>query len=138
MRFCSINIHSGERHDGSRKKKLTGMLRDDSDCVVDAYLKSFKYYNNGHCISLNIACDEEIDKPFIEPFCEGYPILHIPFDLESYQKIQADNKNDFWLKVVNDSIRYVSSVWGWDDVFFDDVYNKCVARLEIEAEQSKN
>lgn len=44
MRFRSINIYSGEQHDGNRKKQITGLLRNDSDSVVNAYLKSFKYY----------------------------------------------------------------------------------------------
>lgn len=87
MRFRSINIFSGEQHDGNRKKELTGMLRNDSECVVDAYLKSFKYYSNENCISLNISCDEDISELFVEDFVKGYPILHIPFDLESYVKI---------------------------------------------------
>lgn len=91
MRFRSINIFSGEQFDGNRKKELTQMLRKDSDCVVDAYLKSFKYYNNENCISLNISCDEDINKTYIEEFSRGYPILHIPFDLEGYVQIQECN-----------------------------------------------
>ena len=132
MRFCSINIFSGEQFDGNRKKELTQVLRNDSDCVVDAYLKSFKYYDNTNCVSLNISCDEDINKAFIEEFSKGYPILHIPFDLNEYIKVQECNKNKFWLNVIYDSIKYVSNVWDWEQTFFDDVYNKCLIWLENE------
>ncbi len=132
MRFRSINIFSGEQHDGNRKKELTGMLQNDSERVVDTYLKSFKYYNNENCISLNISCDEDISESFVEDFVKGYPILHIPFDLESYVKIQACDRNKFWIKVVYDSIKYVSNIWNWEQAFFDDVYNKCIIQLDNE------
>ena len=132
MRFCSLNIFSGEELDGDRKKELTKMLRNDSNCVVDAYLNSFKYYNNENCISLNISCDEELDRMFLKPSLDGYPVLHIPFDLDGYFQIKECEKNDFWLCVVRDSIKYVSSIWNWEQAFFDDVYNKCLIRLSNE------
>ena len=117
MRFRSINIYSGEQHDGNKKKQLTGLLRNDSDSVVNAYLKSFKYYNNEKCISLNISCDEDIIEPFVEDFVKDYPVLHIPFDLESYSKMKICDKHRFWLKVVYDSIKYVSDIWNWEQAF---------------------
>lgn len=129
MRFCSINIFSGEQFDGNRKKELTKKLRNESNCVVEAYLKLFKYYNNENCISLNISCDEEIDKVFIEELAKGYPILHIPFDLNDYIKTQEHDKNKFWLGVVHDSIKYVCSIWNWEHSIFDDVYDKCLIQL---------
>lgn len=132
MRFRSINIFSGEQFDGNRKKELTHMLRKDSDCVVDAYPMSFSYYNNENCISLNISCDENISEAFIEDFVKGYPILHIPFDLDGYVQIQECDKQKFWLNVVYESIKYVSSIWDWKQSFFDDVYNKCLIRLDRE------
>ena len=124
MRFCSINIYSGEEKDGDRKRKLTGMLRRDSDHVVDLYLQSFKYYNNDICISLNIECDEKIDTPFVEPkiLQKGYPVLHIPFDLNNYCAIS--DKSSHWMKVIRDSIDYVCELWDWDKSFFDDVYGR--------------
>jgi len=132
MRFCSINIYSGERHDGQRKKQLTKLLRHDSDRVLDAYLQCFKYYNNEKCISLNISCDEDISEWFIEEFAGGYPVLHIPFDLEAYSAIGEGDKSSFWLKTVYDCVRYVSEAWGWDNAFFDDVYERCAERLGSE------
>lgn len=130
MRFCSINIFSGEQVDGNRKKELTKMFRNDSDRVVDAYLKSFKYYNNENCISLNISCDEEIDKVFIEQFLEGYPILHVPFNLNDYIKIKEKDKNAYWLGIVRNSIEYVCGIWSWERSFFEDVYSKCLIQLK--------
>ena len=129
MRFRSINIFSGEQHNGNRKKEITCMVRNDSDRVVDAYLKSLKYHNNENCISLNISCDEEIKEPFIEEFAKGYPVLHIPFDLESYVRMQACDKNGFWLEVIYDAIKYVGNIWNWEQALFDDVYNKCINQL---------
>ena len=105
------------------------MVRNDSDRVVDAYLKSLKYHNNENCISLNISCDEEIKEPFIEEFAKGYPVLHIPFDLESYVRMQACDKNGFWLEVIYDAIKYVGNIWNWEQALFDDVYNKCINQL---------
>lgn len=132
MRFRSINIYSDEQHDGNRKKQITGLLRNDSDSVVNAYLKSFKYYNNGNCISLNISCDENILEPFIEDFVKGYPVLHIPFDMTTYSKIPINDKHRFWLKVIYDSIKYVSDIWNWEQAFFYDVYDKCVPEFHKE------
>ncbi len=130
MRFCSINIFSGEQFDGNRKKTLTRMFREDSDYVVNAYLKSFKYYNNNQCISLNISCDEDIEEMFVEDLLRGYPVLHIPFDLECYRKIAESNKNEFWLKIVRDAVEHVGNQWNWDWMFFEDVYKKCIIRLD--------
>lgn len=132
MRFRSINIYSDEQHDGNRKKQITGLLRNDSDSVVNAYLKSFKDYNNGNCISLNISCDENILEPFIEDFVKGYPVLHIPFDMTTYSKIPINDKHRFWLKVIYDSIKYVSDIWNWEQAFFYDVYDKCVLEFHKE------
>lgn len=129
MRFRSINIFSGEQLDGNRKKALTGMFREESDYIVNVYLKSFKYYNNDQCISLNISCDEEIEEMFVEDLWKGYPVLHIPFDLECYRKIAASNKNEFWLKVVHDAVEHVGNEWNWDLMFFEKVYKECIIRL---------
>lgn len=129
MRFHSINIFSGEQLDGNRKKELTGMLRKDSNYVIDSYLKSFIYYNNENCISLNISCDEGIDNAFIEEFSKGYPILHIPFSLDNYIQIRECDKNKFWIDIVYDSIKYVCSIWNWEQTFFDEVYNKCLIQI---------
>ncbi len=130
MRFCSINIYSGESSDGNTKKALTKMLRHDSDPVVNAYLQSFKYYDNKICISLNISCDEAIDSMFIEEFAKGYPILHMPFDLDAYLQIAECERSDFWFDAVCQCIAYVGGVWHWDAAFFEDVRHKCLLRLE--------
>ena len=129
MRFCSINIFSGEQVDGDRKKELTGLFRKDSDSVVDTYLKLLKYYDNANCISLNISCDEDTSEPFIEELAKGYPILHIPFDLDTYvQRLEAE-KREFWLNTINDTIKYVCGLWKWEPSFFDALYNKCLIQL---------
>lgn len=135
MRFRSINIFSGEKHDGNRKKELTKMMRNDSNRIVDAYLQSFKYYDNEKCISLNISCDENINEMYIEEFSKGYPILHISFDLEEYVQMRKCDKDKFWLSVVYDSVKYVSSIWNWEMPFFENVYNKCLIRLESKPEE---
>lgn len=129
MRFRSINIFSGEQLDGNRKKTLTERFREDSDYVLNAYLKSFKYYNNDQCISLNISCDEDISEMFIEDFWNGYPVLHIPFDMEYYDKISEGERNKFWLNVICDSIKHVGDMWKWDLEFFDNVYKGCIISL---------
>jgi hypothetical protein len=128
MRFCSINIYSGEDKDGDRKRKLTGMLRQDSDHVVDLYLKCFKYYNNDICISLNISCDENTDTPFVEPnmLQKGYPVLHIPIDLEKY--FETTDKSSYWEKTIFDAINYVCDLWNWDKTFFEDAYSRFAQR----------
>lgn len=97
--------------------------------MVKSYLKSFKYYNNDQCISLNISCDEDISEMFIEDFGNGYPVLHIPFDMEYYDKISGDERNKFWLNVIYDSIKHAGDVWNWDLEFFDNVYKGCIIRL---------
>ena len=130
MRFCSINIYSGEHKDGNRKKELTKLLRNDSDLVVDAYLKSFKYYTNEKCISLNISCDEETEECFLEEIAKGYPLLHIPFDLNSYVKIPESSKDEYWLTIIRNAIEYVCNIWNWDHTFFDNVYLRCLNILE--------
>lgn len=129
MRFCSINIYSGETTDGDRKKALTGILRHDSDPVVNAYLQSFRYYDNEICISLNISCDETIDSMFIEDFAKGYPILHIPFNPDAYNQIAEQDKTSFWFNVICRCIAYVSGVWQWNQAFFEDVRQKCLLKL---------
>ena len=128
MRFKSINVFSGEKSDGIRKKRITRMLREDSNKILDAYLMSFKYYNNSNCISLNISFDEDLNQKYIEPF-KGYPVLHIPFDLFAYTEMTESEKIDFWLSTIRDTIDYVVNVWDWDASFFDDVYNKCLIQL---------
>ena len=101
------------------------MLRNDSDLVVDAYLKSFKYYINENCISLNISCDENTEECFLEEIAKGYPELHIPFDLDHYVQIPECKKSEYWLSVIQDSIKYVSNIWNWDYTFFDGVFTRC-------------
>lgn len=130
MRFCSINIYSGEHTDGNRKKELTKLLRNDSNIVVDAYLKSLKYYTNENCISLNISCDEDTEECFLEEIAIGYPVLHIPFDLNSYVRIPESSKGKYWLTVVRNAIEYVCNIWNWERAFFDNVYFRCLNILE--------
>lgn len=127
MRFNSINIYSDEDLDGDRKKEITGMLRRDSDKVVDRYLNLLKYYNNDNCKSLNIACNEIIDEPYIQPFVDGYPILHYPFDISYYKTIDNNDLYIFWLDLINDAVKYVSEKWLWDYEFFEDIYNKMLS-----------
>lgn len=122
MRFKSINIYSDEEKDGIKKKKITGMLRSDSNRIVDKYLVLLKYYDNDKCKSLNIACNEDINKIYLQDFAEGYPVLHYPFNLSEYEQLNFD-KDKFWLDVINNSIKYVSKKWDWDYSVFEKIYN---------------
>ena len=127
MRFNSINIYSDENKDGSRKKAITRMLRHDSDKVIDKYLELLKYYDNKHCKSLNIACNENIDEIYLQPFADGYPVLHYPFDLSYYQTLDAESIDKYWLDIVHESIRFVADKWKWDFSIFEDIYNRVLA-----------
>lgn len=132
MRFDSINIYSDENQDGSRKKKITGMLRHDSDNVINTYLKLLKYYDNKQCKSLNVACNETIDEIYLQPFAKGYPIVHYPFDLSYYQSLREKEIERYWLDVIQESIRFVADKWDWDFSIFEDVYNKILPQPERE------
>ncbi len=132
MRFCSINIYSGEHTDGNIKKELTKLLRNDSNIVVDAYLKSLKYYTNENCISLNISCDEDTEGCFLEEIAKGYPVLHIPFDLDGYVKLPESSKDEYWLTVIRNAIEYVCNIWNCERAFFDNVYLGCLNILDKE------
>ena len=129
MRFNSINIYSDEGKDGIKRKRITCMLRSDSNGIVDKYLALLKYYDNDKCKSLNIACNEDINKIYLQYFAEGYPVLHYPLNLSEYEHLDS-NKDKFWLDVINNSIKYVSRIWDWDYSVFEKIYNNISNYIE--------
>lgn len=121
MRFNSINIYSAYRGEESETKCITRLIRDDSAHVCDLYLRLLHYYDNNHCKSLNIACDENSKEIFLEKFYEGFPIVHIPFSLDDYKKLEGISISEYWLSVIIQAIEYVGNLWGWDLDFFESI-----------------
>ena len=121
MRFNSINIYSAQRSCTDETRKITGLLRCDSAHIVDMYTRLFKYYSNAHCKSLNIAADENTSEWVLEPICDGFTILHMPFKLHLYSQLTDIQKSEYWLEALHNAIGYVGNLWGWELSHFENI-----------------
>lgn len=121
MRFKAINIYSENMDTPEETKCLTGVLRNDSAHISEMYERLIKYYDNSHCKQLNIACDVNAAEYSVTSFGDGFPVLSMPFDLNAYRALQGAEISRFWVKVISESIRFVGTLWGWEQAFFEGI-----------------
>lgn len=124
MRFKYINIYSSYAGSSEKTKSLTRMFRNDSAHVSELYERLMKYYDNSCCKQLNIACDINSREYYVEDLSEGFPVVHIPFDLKIYKSLKGIEISRFWLKAISDTINYVGMLWGWNLDFFKSIPEK--------------
>lgn len=121
MRFNSINIYSAYRGSEKETKDATGMIRESCEGVCEMYIRLLHYYDNANCKSLNIACDESCEAPFLEHLMEGFPVVHVPFNLAEYRNMNPAVKGEFWLEIILKAIDYVGRQWDWDLKLFHEI-----------------
>lgn len=121
MWFKFINIYSEYMGTPVETKFLTGLIRKNSAHISEMYERLMKYYDNQQCKQLNLVCDVNIDEFTLELNFDGFPKLHMPFDLNAYKALQGVEISRFWVKAISDSIEYVGTLWGWNLAFFERV-----------------
>ena len=131
MLLKSINVYSDYLGDSKKTKERTIVLRSDSEFLDYIFSDKIKYVNNSYLRQLNVCCSPSAAEMIISSeLSEGYPQVSVPFDYSKYMKLGAEEKDEYWINLIERVFIYLAPKMKCEDGKIDQ-YIRCLHESDI-------